>query len=1043
MTESAIGAENVSPVTLSGDWSRVARLLTLASLSAVGSIGNVFMISAVMIDDYLRKRGNAFVVNVALADLLVSGLVVPASAVVILAGLQDNLVVCRFQWFLAALCFLVTVLSLAATSAENQARLCSSTAFYEALTPGRITTVLLIFWTVCAIISGLQFVKDLSFDYCTRKYPGLIPYQTTVAVVFVFVPLTLSFFCYIRTHYVVRVAKSRPNFKPPVQFGWDYALMQANMYSLLLFIVFWLPFGVVLAVETVRAIPDSIFYNFAWLAINISGVLTLTYFITAAVKLPFPFHVDNALKALDHQGTGAVRVSQNDPPDAQTAEMSMNYDETTLALRAIVEQKYPTSVFCIIATEFCERFSFCGLRTILSLYLRNELQLSENTSTIIYHVFIMICYVVPIAGAVCADSYLGRYRTILYFSLIYLTGNILMCLASVPCPEIPPMIFTYLGLSLIASGTGGIKPCVAAFGGDQFHLPQQQDLLQQFFSIFYFSINLGGFVGMILTPILRKSVTCFGEDTCYPLGFGFPALLMVLALVLFMLGKPFYRLKTPKDNVMLKFMRCALYAITQKLKQKNVKYNHWLDHSQEKFPEKLIKDMKLVFAVLLLYTPLPIFWSLFDQQGSRWTFQASRMDGAVLGTQILPDQMQVVNPAFVLFLIPIFDRCFYPILNKLQVLSCPLHRMAIGGLVAGAAFLSAGILELVLETTYPELPDKNRASLNFINTLPCDVTIENPFTGIQTIYQSSMFKFKNVPAHNVTNYSIVIDAPSNCGDMHFRIRKFKQEVVAIEYQINTILVGLNEMNEIVTYMTDPIDFKRSLSGKPRMRIAYLGEMGSLENVTVSMIHGNGLTDVYFIKYKPKENVAVSAYLDLIPGEYTFKVQARGTKLFQNVTKLDLGGIYTLVIRQRSEMVEFAHVYTMSPPNTVNMLWLIPQYFLISVAEIMFGIAGLEFSFTQAPKCLKTVTIAAWYLSVAVGNFLVIIITQAKLFKSQAYEFFLFAILIVADMIVFTEIAIRYKIVVPEADSSEFILTNEETIPLIPPTTILVNRVSIH
>lgn len=57
MTEATIGAENVSPVTLSGDWSRVARLLILASLAAVGSIGNVFMISAVMIDDYLRKRG--------------------------------------------------------------------------------------------------------------------------------------------------------------------------------------------------------------------------------------------------------------------------------------------------------------------------------------------------------------------------------------------------------------------------------------------------------------------------------------------------------------------------------------------------------------------------------------------------------------------------------------------------------------------------------------------------------------------------------------------------------------------------------------------------------------------------------------------------------------------------------------------------------------------------------------------------------------------------------------------------------------------------
>lgn len=63
-THVTMGAESVSPVTLSADWSRVARLLLLASLAAVGSIGNVFMISAVMIEDYLRKRGKSKLVIV-------------------------------------------------------------------------------------------------------------------------------------------------------------------------------------------------------------------------------------------------------------------------------------------------------------------------------------------------------------------------------------------------------------------------------------------------------------------------------------------------------------------------------------------------------------------------------------------------------------------------------------------------------------------------------------------------------------------------------------------------------------------------------------------------------------------------------------------------------------------------------------------------------------------------------------------------------------------------------------------------------------------
>ncbi|GBP91073.1 hypothetical protein EVAR_68415_1 [Eumeta japonica] len=70
----------------------------------------------------------------------------------------------------------------------------------------------------------------------------------------------------------------------------------------------------------------------------------------------------------------------------------------------------PTSVLCIAAAEFCERFSFCGLRTILSLYLRNALCLHENGATVVYHVFIMMCYTMPLLGAVLADNYIGRYR---------------------------------------------------------------------------------------------------------------------------------------------------------------------------------------------------------------------------------------------------------------------------------------------------------------------------------------------------------------------------------------------------------------------------------------------------------------------------------------------------------------------------------------------------------------------------------------------------------------------------------------------------------
>ncbi|CAH0548089.1 unnamed protein product [Brassicogethes aeneus] len=274
------GANSVSPVTLNPDWSRLARLILLASLAAIGSVGNVFMISAVMIEDYLRKRGNTFVVNVAFADLLVSGLVVPASAVVILAGLKDNLTVCRFQWFLAALCFLVTMLSITAVAAENYIRLCCSPTFYDKLTRTKITVILLVFWIVGVFVSALQFVPDLSFDYCTRKYPGLVPYQATVGAVLVVVPILITFYCYIRALIQVRRFKSRASFKAPITFNWDCSLMQSNMYSFILFVLYWLPFGVCLAVGTTRKINDKTFYNLAWLAITKSCINSILYCLT-------------------------------------------------------------------------------------------------------------------------------------------------------------------------------------------------------------------------------------------------------------------------------------------------------------------------------------------------------------------------------------------------------------------------------------------------------------------------------------------------------------------------------------------------------------------------------------------------------------------------------------------------------------------------------------------------------------------------------------------------------------------------------------------
>lgn len=155
---------------------------------------------------------------------------------------------------------------------------------------------------------------------------------------------------------------------------------------------------------------------------------------------------------------------------------------------------------------------------------------SENNATVTFHIFTMFVYFLCVFGAIISDSWLGKFKTILYLSLLYVCGSVLVTLGAIPPLNLPPTVFTMAGLALIALGSGGIKPCVSAFGGDQFKLPEQIKQMTQFFSLFYFAINAGSLISTTITPILRVDVHCFSQKECYSLAFGVPAVLMIVSI---------------------------------------------------------------------------------------------------------------------------------------------------------------------------------------------------------------------------------------------------------------------------------------------------------------------------------------------------------------------------------------------------------------------------------------------------------------------------------------------------------------------------------
>ena len=391
------------------------------------------------------------------------------------------------------------------------------------------------------------------------------------------------------------------------------------------------------------------------------------------------------------------------------------------------ERPYPWHVFFIIACEFCERFSFYGMKNILALYMTNWLSFSQRVSTMVTSAFQFSAYFLPFFGSILSDNYIGKFKTILYLSIIYVMGNLVMAITALPgITGAPPHCWgAILGLLLIAIGTGGIKPCVSPFGGDQF---DSRDVLRIsiFFSIFYFSINAGSTISMFITPMLRK-IPCLGQDSCYPLAFGVPAIFMIIALTSFVLGSRLYKKESMRNNVVIRFVGLFSLSVCRiitrhKLSPSEAKANqlegdHWLYNCIDKYDIPFIEDVRAILRVVLVGLPTIIFWALYDQQNTSWIFQAQMMSGAqnIFGWHftLLPEQMGTINAVLVLILIFFCSHGVY-VLFPMK----PLTKMAIGMFLIVLSFAVAAFLQFVMVSRGTFIPNPE-APTTLICTAGC------------------------------------------------------------------------------------------------------------------------------------------------------------------------------------------------------------------------------------------------------------------------------------------------------------------------------------
>jgi proton-dependent oligopeptide transporter, POT family len=414
--------------------------------------------------------------------------------------------------------------------------------------------------------------------------------------------------------------------------------------------------------------------------------------------------------------------------------------------------RMPRQIPYIIGNEACERFSFYGMRNILVPFLISSVLMQylpegpgrESAAKDVFHMFVIGVYFFPLLGGWLSDRYFGKYNTVLWFSLIYCAGHACLALFEHNATGF------YTGLFLIALGSGGIKPLVVSFCGDQFD-QSNKDKAKLVFDAFYWIINFGSFFASLFAPLLLRS---YGPAVA----FGVPGVLMAIATLIFWLGRKQYVNVPPSGDDPDSFLRVSRSALTSSagggwrpglllanlgaaiaafllifgtLSLLKIAPGWWpkdfnfvvsaclglgvliafggvgtslqLERARGLHPDTAIDSVRGVLRVLIVFALVTPFWSLFDQKASTWIIQGREMliphGEWWWPSWLIKDaaQMQALNPLLVMLLIPFNNLVLYPALRKLGVNVTALRRMGFGIAISGVSWIVAGVLQLWID----------------------------------------------------------------------------------------------------------------------------------------------------------------------------------------------------------------------------------------------------------------------------------------------------------------------------------------------------------
>ncbi|KAM6573186.1 hypothetical protein CsatA_017266 [Cannabis sativa] len=329
----------------------------------------------------------------------------------------------------------------------------------------------------------------------------------------------------------------------------------------------------------------------------------------------------------------------------------------------------------IIGVEVAERFAYYGIESNLISYLTGPLGQSTALAAANVNAWAGVSSLLPLFGAFVADSFLGRYRTIIVANLLYIMGLGLLSLSAIlpiaGASHIQLILF-FFSLYLVAIAQSGHKPCVQAFGADQFdgEDPQECKARSSFFNWWYFGICGGSLTTVLIVSYIQENIS-------WALGFGIPCIAMLLGLFVFLLGTKTYRytVKRDEENPFFRIGRVFIAAFSNRRTQDSQQNLPHQSYEQFKFLNKAlltpdgkassvvdVEEAKAVLRLVPIWGTCLVYGIVFAQVPTFFTKQGATMQRTIVpGFDIPPASLQSIGSLAIFFFIPIYDRVIVPI----------------------------------------------------------------------------------------------------------------------------------------------------------------------------------------------------------------------------------------------------------------------------------------------------------------------------------------------------------------------------------------------